>query len=59
LLRAQRVAADRALDPVVWPSIQTVAADVPRWRYEETLGYVTKIERNLERMDPQGRVARR
>jgi membrane-bound lytic murein transglycosylase F len=59
VLRAQRVAADRALDPVVWPSIQTVAADVPRWRYEETLGYVTKIERNLERMDPQGRVARR
>jgi membrane-bound lytic murein transglycosylase F len=59
LLRAQRVAADRALDPIVWPSIETVAADVPRWRYEETLGYVSKIERNLERMDTGGRVAKR
>ena len=56
LLRAQRVARDRALDDRLWPSIQTVASSVPRWRYTETLAYVERIKANLERMDDKGRV---
>ena len=56
LLRAQRVAHDRALDQRVWPSIQTVAASVPRWRFTETLEYVERIKANLRRMDARGRV---
>jgi soluble lytic murein transglycosylase-like protein len=56
LLRAQRVARDRALDQRVWPSIQTVAASVPRWRSTETLTYVDRIKANLLRMDDRGRV---
>jgi membrane-bound lytic murein transglycosylase MltF len=56
LLRAQRVARDRALDDRLWPSIQTVASFVPRWRYTETLAYVERIKANLERMDNKGRV---
>ena len=35
LLRAQRVARERALDHRFWPSIQTVAPTVPRWRYRK------------------------
>ena len=56
LLRAQRVARDRALDDRLWPSIQTVASSVPRWRYTETLDYVERIKAYLERMDDKGRV---
>lgn len=56
VLRAQRMARDRALDDRVWPSIQTVASSVPRWRYTETLAYVERIKANLERMDAKGRV---
>jgi membrane-bound lytic murein transglycosylase F len=58
VLRAQRVALDRALDGRVWPSIQTVAPSVPRWRYTETLTYVDRIKANLSRMDAKGRVSR-
>ena len=56
LLRAQRVARDRALDDRLWPSIETVASSVPRWRYTETLAYVERIKANLEGMDDKGRV---
>jgi membrane-bound lytic murein transglycosylase F len=56
LLRAQRVARDRALDQRVWPSIQVVAASVPRWRSIETLTYVDRIKANLLRMDDKGRI---
>jgi soluble lytic murein transglycosylase-like protein len=56
LLRAQRIARDRELDDRLWPSIQTVASSVPRWRYSETLAYVERIQANLERMDAKGRV---
>jgi len=58
LLRAQDVARLKVLDPILWPSIETVAPDVPRWRYEETLTYVDRIEGNLARMDPDGRVVK-
>ena len=56
LLRAQRVARDRALDQRVWPSIQKIAASVPRWRSSETLTYVDRIKANLLRMDDKGRI---
>jgi membrane-bound lytic murein transglycosylase MltF len=58
LLRAQAVARTKTLDPSLWPSIQTVAADVPRWRHEETLSYVERIDINADRMDDEGRVGR-
>ena len=58
LLRAQDVARVKVLDPVVWESIETVAPDVPRWRHEETLTYVERIEANLARMDEEGRVVK-
>lgn len=56
LLRAQDVARSKTLDPCAWPSIQAVAPEVPKWRHKETLGYVSKIEINLDRMDDKGRV---
>ncbi len=58
LLRAQNIARLRILDPVLWLSIRTVAPDVPRWRHEETLTYVEKIQANIGRMDDQGRVVK-
>ena len=56
LLRAQKVAADRALDPRAWPSIEAVAPTVPRWRYDETLSYLSRVLENLADMDPHGKV---
>ena len=58
LLRAQRVAKNEVLDPTLWLSITTVAPNVPRWRYSETLNYVERINNNLQRMDDNGRVVK-
>jgi membrane-bound lytic murein transglycosylase F len=58
LLRAQDVAREKVLDPAIWLSIKAVAPDVPRWRHEETLTYVERIEANLARMDQDGRVVK-
>ena len=58
LLRAQGVAKTRVLDPALWLSITTVAPDVPRWRHEETINYVERINNNLTRMDEDGRVVK-
>ena len=58
LLRAQDVARLKTLDPVLWASIQSVAPEVPKWRHEETLSYVDRIQANLERMDADGRVVK-
>ena len=44
ILKAQNQAAKEQLDQEVWPSIEQVAPQVPRWRHQETLGYVRKIE---------------
>ena len=52
------VAEQKALDPLLWPSIETVAPDVPKWRHEETLTYVKRIEQSLARMDAGGRVVK-
>lgn len=58
LLSAQRQAQARALDPRAWPSIETVAPEVPRWRHAETLGYVRRILEFLTVLDDGGRVLR-
>ena len=58
LLRAQSVAKAKVLDPAVWLSIATVAPEVPRWRHEETLTYIQRIQLNLERMDSDGRIVK-
>ena len=54
----QDVARVKVLDPAIWLSIKTVAPDVPRWRHEETLTYVERIEANLARMDQGGQVVK-
>ena len=46
--RAQQIAAQESLDVARWVSIETVAPEVPRWRHEETVGYVRKIEKHHE-----------
>jgi membrane-bound lytic murein transglycosylase F len=58
LLRAQSLARTRRLDPNVWPSIRSVAPEVPKWRHEETLTYVEKIDKHAANMDKDGRVVR-
>ena len=50
IVRAQEVARGDRLDPRIWPSIETVAARVRRWRHAETLGYLRKIEANWRRL---------
>lgn len=44
--RASATARARQLDQSLWPNIELVAPDVPRWRYRETLEYVKKIAAN-------------
>lgn len=58
LLTAQQQARARALDPRAWPSIEQVAPQVPRWRHDETLGYVRRIFDFLAALDDRGRVPR-
>lgn len=52
IFRAQGVARASKLDHRAWPSIESVAPTVPRWRYKETLGYVRTIEENRRRLSP-------
>ena len=56
ILRAQRVARRRRLDPTVWASIETVSARVWQWRQRQTILYLRKIERLFERLDEDGRL---
>jgi membrane-bound lytic murein transglycosylase MltF len=44
--RATNVAKSKKLDTRTWKSIETVAPNVQRWRYKETIPYVRKIEEN-------------
>jgi membrane-bound lytic murein transglycosylase F len=46
--RAKRVAREATLDEYRWQSVESVAPRVQRWRYRETLGYVTRIEQNYQ-----------
>jgi membrane-bound lytic murein transglycosylase F len=48
ITRATTVAREQNLDHAVWSNIETVAPNVRRWRYLETLGYVRRIERYYE-----------
>jgi membrane-bound lytic murein transglycosylase F len=59
ILRARDLARGRALDPRLWASVEAVAPDVRRWRHEETLNYIRRINDNLARLDDRGRVVRR
>jgi membrane-bound lytic murein transglycosylase F len=59
ILRAQETARVHELDPRLWSSIEVVAVHVRRWRHEETVNYVRKIEASIARMDSRGRVVRR
>ena len=56
IMNAQRACVARSLDQRAWSSVETVAPQVPRWRYRETLGYVRKIRSGIERMDDKGRL---
>ena len=48
ITRAAAMARAKKLDHARWPSIEQVAPEIPRWRYQETLGYVHKIGTNYE-----------
>lgn len=56
IMNAQRACVARSLDQRAWRSVETVAPEVPRWRYRETLGYVRKIRNGLDSMDDHGRL---
>ena len=58
ILNAQRACVARSLDRRSWTSVETVAPNVPRWRYRETLGYVRKIRAGIDNLDEKGRVKR-
>lgn len=58
IMNAQRACVARSLDRRAWRSVETVAPNVPRWRYKETLGYVRKIQKGIANMDEKGRVKR-
>jgi len=51
LLRAQGTARERKLDQRMWSSITEVAAAVRGWRYQETLGYVDRIDSLLDALE--------
>lgn len=44
ILKAQDTAEQAGLDSRTWTNVEVVAPKVPRWRYEETLNYVRRIE---------------
>ena len=54
ILSAQAMARRDSLDHRSWPAIESVAPKVRRWRHEETLGYVRKIDSNLVRLRRPG-----
>ncbi|HEX5073084.1 MAG TPA: transglycosylase SLT domain-containing protein [Gemmatimonadaceae bacterium] len=56
IMNAQRACVERSLDQRSWRNVETVAPNVPRWRYRETLGYVRKIRSGMESLDEKGRV---
>lgn len=59
ILSAQATARRDSLDHRTWPAIESVAPKVRRWRYQETLGYVKKVDSNITRLDDKGRIKRK
>jgi membrane-bound lytic murein transglycosylase MltF len=55
ILSAQAMARRDSLDHRSWPAIETIAPKVRRWRYNETLEYVRRIDSLHARMDGKGR----
>ena len=58
IMNAQRACRAKSLDHRAWSSVESIAPQVPRWRYRETLGYVRKIQGGIAKMDDKGRVTR-
>ena len=52
IMRARRAALAARLNDRTWPSIESVAPKVERWRYSETLDYVRKIRANHATLPP-------
>ena len=46
MLRAKRTARELKLDEYRWKSMEIAAPNVQRWRYKETIGYISTIEQN-------------
>jgi membrane-bound lytic murein transglycosylase F len=44
ILKAKDTAAQNGLDARAWVNVETVAPKVPRWRHEETLSYIRRIQ---------------
>jgi membrane-bound lytic murein transglycosylase MltF len=58
ITRARQMAESRQLNAHAWASIEQVAPDVRRWRHDETLGYVRKIQRNYAQLVARERARR-
>ena len=58
IMRAQRVARRRRLDPTLWASIVRVSPVVWRWRQRQTLHYLNVIAGWFGRLDEHGRLVR-
>lgn len=56
IARAQRVARRHRLDPMRWDSIRRIAWRVWRWRQVQTMHYLHKIDRYLDRLDGDGKL---
>ena len=44
ILKAKGTAEQEGLDSKTWTNVEIVAPKVPKWRYEETLNYVRRIQ---------------
>jgi membrane-bound lytic murein transglycosylase MltF len=53
ILRAKKTAREEKLDEYRWKSMEIAAPHVERWRYKETLGYVSTIQMNYEALKAQ------
>jgi membrane-bound lytic murein transglycosylase F len=58
ILKAKSAAEQDRLDPKYWESVESVAPKVPRWRYEETLNYVRRIQSNYSALAAPGKTSR-
>lgn len=62
ITNAQAKAKDKNLDHNSWENIRQIASEVPKWRHEETINYVTKIDSfylQLSKMPEKTRLLRK